>query len=576
MMWDRDLTATVGETLCTEKVRSFLFSLFAAAKIPTVVADGSGRLLYALPPDGYPAGSASTCRASGTGAGTRCPYWGSSCSPEESVITQEVRFQEQRVAEIRGCLAGVPDRGLARQSLKLAADWLQQRIQAEYDVDSLSSEILNKYEELNLLYELSEEMGAVFNTREICEIVLRKALNVIGAEKASILLVDPKLNALRVIASAGIPEDVAKGLVLGTDTGICGHVIRTGKPLLIEDLADFPGVLSPGPGEYRTESFLSVPLLLSPLKIKEKVIGVINLADKPSQGTYHAGDLKLLSAISSQAALSIYNSMLIRDLKENERIQKEMEIAGEVQRNLLPRHAPCLPGTELAGRCVSAMRVGGDYYDFFPAPEGGVGIVVADVSGHSIGAGIMMSITRGLLQSEAVRGRSPGQLLKDVNRLLFEDLSSSELFITMAFFSYDPTERRLLYANGGHNPALLLKQEEEEPLLLDGEGMAIGFLADVDFEEKSYDLSAGDLLVAYTDGLTEAESPEGEPFGMRRFIRYLRRLRERPATDILDGLYQAVWEHLGGQNPQHAQQDDITLVVLKVGEPDGTSAPAAG
>ena len=574
MRWDHELETAVVEILLSEDVRTFLQNLCVVARLPMALCDGRGQLLVLLSFNG-----------SGTGGGEE--LWQEAgtrdCSSaaatvfsrdEQSEAVQEVRFQDHRVAEIRGNLMGHPDLRMARQSLQLAAEWIRKRIQSVYDLNSLSNEVLNKYEELNLLYELSEEMAAVFNTQEICDIVLRKALNVIGAEKASILLLDPGLKALRVVASAGIPEKAVREVLIATDKGICGYVFRTGKPLLVEDLADLPEAFCPGEGEYRSDSFLSVPLLLSPLKVKERVIGIINLADKPSEGAYHAGDLKLLSAISSQAALAIYNSMLIRDLKENERIQKEMEIAGEVQRNLLPRHAPRIPGVELVGRCVSAKRVGGDYYDFFPAPEGGVGVVVADVSGHSIGSGIMMSITRGLLQSEALRSQSPGELLKNVNRLLFEDLSSSDLFITMAYFTFDPCTRRLCLASGGHNPAALLRQKGESPLLLDADGMAIGLLADVDFEERHWELSTGDLLVVYTDGLVEAADPGGVPFGTDRFLAYVQKVRDRPAAEILDGLYKAVWEHIGVRDPQNAQQDDITLVILKVAAEAKPASPA--
>jgi serine phosphatase RsbU (regulator of sigma subunit) len=366
------------------------------------------------------------------------------------------------------------------------------------------------------------------------------------------------------MASVGLPEELDDELEMGHEEGVCGYVFRTGKPLLVEDMADLPEDMPQGRGQYRTDSFLSVPLLMSPLKVKEKVIGLINLADKPAEKAYHAGDLKLLSAISAEAALSIYSSVLIRDLKENERIQKEMEIAETVQKNLLPREAPDITGVEFVGHCLPAKRVGGDYYDFFPDSEGNVGIVVADVSGHSIGSGIMMAITRGLLQSEAIRNKSPSQLLRDVNRILFNDLVSSELFITMAYFLYSPEKRWLSFVNGGHNPPLLLRAGSDEPELLDAEGMAIGFLPDVEFEEKGWELAPGDLLVAYTDGLVEAEDEQGVPFGMDRLMQYILQARHEPAEEILEGLLQASMEHIGGEDPQSAQQDDLTLVVLKV------------
>ena len=552
---------SLEEILGSEEVSGFLETLSALGRMPFVLHGPEGRALAAFSGNGFVCEAVLHSRKDGK-AGF-CPCEELRREYEEYGIVQEIRLQDWRLGEVRSCLKNQPDTVRARQSIQLAARWINDRINTEYNINSLSGEILNKYEELNLLYELSEEIASVFNTREICEIVLRKALNVIGAEKASILLWDPVRERLRVMASVGLPEQLEDELERGHEEGVCGYVFRTGKPLLVEDMADLPEDMSQGKGEYRTDSFLSVPLLMSPLKVKEKVIGLINLADKPSERAYHAGDLKLLSAISAEAALSIYSSILIRDLKENERIQKEMEIAETVQRNLLPREAPDIPGVEFAGHCVPAKRVGGDYFDFFPDSEGNVGILVADVSGHSISSGIMMAITRGLLQSEAIRNKSPSQLLRDVNRILFNDLVSSELFITMAYFLYSPESRWLSFVNGGHNPPVLLRAGSDEPELLDADGMAIGFLPDVEFEEKGWELAPGDLLVAYTDGLVEAENEQGTPFGMDRLLHYIRGARHEPAAEILEGLLEAAMEHIGGEDPQSAQQDDLTLVVLK-------------
>jgi sigma-B regulation protein RsbU (phosphoserine phosphatase) len=561
MMQDNSPGVSLEEILGSEEVSGFLETLSALVRMPFVLHGPEGRALATFSGNGFVCDAALPDRNHGK-TGT-CPCEARRREHEEYGLVQEIRLRDWRLGEIRSCLKNQPDTGRARQSIQLAAGWINDRINTEYNINSLSGEILNKYEELNLLYELSEEMASVFNTREICEIVLRKALNVIGAEKASILLWDPDSEGLRVMASVGLPEETGDDLEADYEEGVCGYVFRTGKPLLVDDLANLPEDISPGKGAYRTDSFLSVPLLISPLKVKEKVIGLINLADKPGERAYHAGDLKLVSAISSEAALSIYSSILIRDLKENERIQKEMEIAETVQRNLLPRKAPDIPGVEFAGHCVPAKKVGGDYFDFFPDPEGNVGIVVADVSGHSISSGIMMAITRGLLQSEAIQNKRPSRLLQDVNRILFNDLVSSELFITMAYFLYSPEGRRLAYANGGHNPPVLFRAGSDEPQLLDAEGMAIGFLPDVEFEEKGWELAPGDLLVAYTDGLVEAESGQGTPFGMERLIDCIKRDRHKPAAEILQGLLQAAWAHIGGEDPQDAQQDDMTLVVLK-------------
>ncbi|MGW8321561.1 MAG: PP2C family protein-serine/threonine phosphatase, partial [Thermodesulfobacteriota bacterium] len=503
--------------LGSEEVFGFLESLSALSRMPFVLYGPEGRALATFSGNCFVCDVAMLDRNGGKAGNCSCEA--RRREYEEYGLVQEIRLQDWRLGEIRSCLKNQPDTGRARQHIQLAAGWINDRINAEYNINSLSGEILNKYEELNLLYELSEEMASVFDTREICEIVLRKALNVIGAERASILLWDPDREGLRVMASVGLPEETGDdGLEADFDEGVCGYVFRTGKPLLVDDLANLPEDILPGKGAYRTDSFVSVPLLISPLKVKERVIGLINLADKPGERGYHAGDLKLVSAISAEAALSIYSSILIRDLKENERIQKEMEIAETVQRNLLPRKAPDIPGVEFAGQCVPAKKVGGDYFDFFPDPEGNVGIVVADVSGHSISSGIMMAITRGLLQSEAIQNKRPSSLLRDVNRILFNDLVSSELFITMAYFLYSPVRRRLTYANGGHNPPYIKHKDGSIEILDQQHGPLVGPVPGLTYGEDITRLSTGDMLFLFTDGVTEAMDPDQNQFSDQRLM----------------------------------------------------------
>jgi len=562
-MWESDtIDCSLEKVLFQDEVREHLNRLSGMGNIPLQVFDENGLLQATFPedrenvPSEDPTGEKQD--PADTSRGGETPY------QSEEVLVREISFRETIVGKITGSPPPHADPVQTEKILHLASDWIQEKMAAENNTNSLSAEILNNYEELNLLYEISEEIVSVFDPHEVCEIILRKALSVIGADKASIFLWDPGQKKLRMMASVGLPETVADDLCVDANSGICGYVFKTGKPLFVEEMEALPGELIPGNGAYQTESFLSVPMLVSPMKVKEKIIGVINLADKPARRPYHAGDLKLLSAISSQAALSVHNSLLIEDLKENERFLKEMEIAEAVQSNLIPREAPTVPGIQLAGRCIPAKEVGGDYFDYFLCPDQRVGLVVADVSGHSISSGIMMAVTRGLLKSEELHKQNPGKVLLEVNRSLFSDLVSSELFITMVYVSYDPATRTLAFANGGHNPSILLRAGRDEAELLDADGMGIGFMDDVEFEEKNYQLAPGDVLVLYTDGVVEADNSEKEQFGMERFLDLVKRLRDRSCEEILDGIYKAVMSHLGGADPQNRQQDDITLVVLKV------------
>jgi len=469
----------------------------------------------------------------------------------------------------------------AGQTVALLGDLISQRATDGFELDSLSAEILDKYEEINLLYEVSGALGAIFDTKRICELVLEKAVQVIGVRKASVMLLDQGKEVLRIASGVGIPQ--AASLTVRLGEGISGRVAQTGKPLLLDDIDDLPSDWR-GKGrdydtksfvsipvvwstqeaegevtEHKTKAFISVPLVYSTQRAEEKVLGVINMADKRSGQTFTSGDLKLLTAIGTQAAIAIYNSQLVEELKEAERMKREMEIAQRIQMSLLPEKPPQVEGLELAGRCVPASAVGGDYYDFFPG-DGQVSFLVADVSGHSVGSALMMAITRNVLRSEIARGKSPAEVLASTNTAMYEDLSQAELFITAFYASFDQETQALTYSNGGHNLPFVWRACESKYTFLDTDGMLIGVLNDVFYEERTMELQPGDVLVLYTDGVTEAKNEGGEQFGEERLYRVVEEKGHLPTQELLDEIYRRVRQFSGGL----AQRDDITVVIMKV------------
>jgi len=491
-----------------------------------------------------------------------CAYRvGQTCAP--------IEVYGKRLGLVVGC------RGQAAQAITLLSGIISRWAKEELELNSLSEEILDKYEEINLLYEIGEALGAVFDTEQICRLVLEKAVQVIAVQKASVMLLDEAAGVLRIAAAVGIPQPDSVAVRLGE--GISGRVAQSGKPLLVDNIDDLPdrregtrsyeaqslGSVSPlaeeRAPEYRTKSLLSVPLVCSPQQGAEKVLGVINMADKQSGQAFTSEDLKLLTAIAGQAAIAIYNSQLVEELKKAERVKKEMEIARRIQMSLLPEKPPRVEGLELAGRCVPAGEVGGDYYDFFAA-DGKVGLLVADVSGHGVGSALMMAITRGVLRSEIARARSPAEALASTNAAMYEDLSQAELFITAFYASYDKKTRTLAYANGGHNLPFVWRVREGQRTLLNAEGMLIGVLKDVSYEERTFQLQPGDVLVFYTDGVTEAMNEQGEPFGEERLYRLVQEKGHLSAPALLDEICRRVRQFSGGV----AQHDDITIVIMKV------------
>jgi PAS domain S-box-containing protein len=246
-------------------------------------------------------------------------------------------------------------------------------------------------------------------------------------------------------------------------------------------------------------------------------------------------------------------------LLENSRMLRDMELARQIQLSLLPASPPELTGVLLAGCCVPATHVGGDYYDYYLREDGLVDLVIADVSGHSIGAALMMVEFRSLLRSRVHSFSSTGDMLAFLNDMLYEDLNRSGLFITLFFIKYDPLSRTLSYSSAGHVLPLLVRLDGQCHEL-DAEGLILGVRKGVEFEEKQFRMQAGDVLVLHTDGIIESENSAGELFGADRLGAIVQSRRSEPPQAIIDAVLQEA-SIFRGTTPQ---EDDVTMIVMKV------------
>ncbi|MEN8259565.1 MAG: SpoIIE family protein phosphatase, partial [Pseudomonadota bacterium] len=257
----------------------------------------------------------------------------------------------------------------------------------------------------------------------------------------------------------------------------------------------------------------------------------------------------------------------ITRLRRAEEERHEMEIAKQIQLSLLPRAPLKLDGALLAGCCLPATEVGGGYCDYCCRQKAG-DIVIADVSGHSVGAALVMAETRSTLKAEALwkpkaesaAAPGAGEVLRALNVLLYEDLNRADLFITMFYMKYHIDTRQLFYASAGHNRPLLLCDGEDICRDLDVDGLILGVKKEVQFEEKSLFLKKGDVVLLYTDGIPEAENKAGEFFGIPRLKELFVAHRDTSPQDIIDVVIKALREFC--QSPTF--RDDISMVVLKI------------
>jgi sigma-B regulation protein RsbU (phosphoserine phosphatase) len=237
-----------------------------------------------------------------------------------------------------------------------------------------------------------------------------------------------------------------------------------------------------------------------------------------------------------------------------------MELARQIQRSLLPTHIPEKLRGYIAATCIPATHVGGDYYDYtMPTPHD-ITLFIADVSGHNVAAARIMVETRGCFRIFSSSRTGTADTLALMNRQLFQDLSVSELFITAFYAKYDMQRRVLTYSNAGHNRPIVVRGDGSEVIELDAEGLILGIREKVEFEQKEMGLSGGDLVILYTDGITEAENEAGEQFGVDRLRELIRSLVHEEPGRIIERVITEVYLHVG----KKTVEDDISLVVLRI------------
>lgn len=323
----------------------------------------------------------------------------------------------------------------------------------------------------------------------------------------------------------------------------------------------------------------TIRLYSTPILVKNEERGRLYVFSEDTQYIWTQTRRKLLQLVADQTAVAIANSELASELRSKERQDRELEIASEIQERLLPRQCPQIAGVELAARCQTANRVGGDYYDFIPTNYDQLrhdnwqdmdstkvvpwSIVIGDVMGKGVPAGLIMTMTRGMLRAEVLNRHSPAQILQHLNRVMYADLDNSHRFVTLFYSEYDPQTRLLSYSNAAHNPPLLWRSQNQSLEPLDTEGALIGLDILSDYEDAQVLLQLGDVLLYYTDGLTDAVNGNGDRFDEKNLRRIYQEacLQYYHPEEILDYIFTQVQQFIGSGNNH---QDDMTLVVMRV------------
>jgi phosphoserine phosphatase RsbU/P len=410
-----------------------------------------------------------------------------------------------------------------------------------------------------LLGELSEQVRRVTDKHALFEIILQRISEVLHVSQISILLRGS--NVFHLQQALGI--DFGGPVALREDSVTIQNLARTNQPATVYRDRPEEWFEDAGIEERAVLREINAELLL-PMSGRADLLGLIALGPKKSEEPYTPTDLRMLQSVAVQTGLTLEVAELVRTLADQaahrERMNREIEIAREVQQRLFPQNIPCIPGVDLAGRCRPALEVGGDYYDLIEMEAGHLGFAIGDVSGKGISAALIMASLRASLRGLILD--DPGDLarmMQKVSHLVYE-ASSSSRYATFFFATLNPRTREFRYVNAGHNPPVLVKQASGTLLRLEDGGPVVGMLPFAVYEAQSVTLEPGDLLVAYTDGISEAMTAADEEWGETRMLAAVPPQSSASALEVLNGIFLAADAFTAGAE----QHDDMTLLVMRV------------
>ena len=410
---------------------------------------------------------------------------------------------------------------------------------------------------LALLYHLSQTFNSSLDLDEVLNRVMDEVIVVTHAERGFVMLHDAQ-GELIFRAARGMDQNTIREPVFQVSLSIVHSVARDGQPVLTSDAQ-----LDPRFSMRQSVKILGLrSILCVPLRVKERSLGVLYVDNRIQAGLFTEGDLELLTAIASSAAIAIENARLYQLAVEQGRLERELQMARQVQASLLPAETPKMAGWEFVSRWLPARQVAGDYYDFIPGEGGLLGLVVADVSDKGMPAAVFMALTRSIVRASMDRTASPAEGIGRANRLLCAD-STSNMFVTLFYAQLQPDSNQIAYVNAGHNPPLFYqhrpRSEAGSLIRLGRTGMALGVDSEQIYKQFSLKFSPGDLLVMYTDGVTDALDEQGNEFGIERLERLILAKRNASAAVIVADLQMALEEFVGAA----ALFDDITLLAVK-------------
>jgi phosphoserine phosphatase RsbU/P len=465
------------------------------------------------------------------------------------------------IGEVEGFwleVGGLPDAALGPAAARIAP-LVGALVDADRQRAFLAEELTSRYEEIDLLYAISEILGQTVRLEEATQTIAREVSTVVGARRASIMVYDEAAGVLRTVAARGFGLEGLTPVSVDDECSVAARVYRERRVLAYDPSAPDGAAADCGDIRgYKGHAFLSVPICYGAPGSPLRCVGVINLTDRLGGDRFTLSDRKLVTAIANQIGAAVENARLVeRDLLQ-QRLRRELELAHDLQLKLLPSPAVLQGDAEVAARCYPADSVGGDFYTFSRLGRGRVGVMLGDVASHGFSAALVMALVMSAAGIHAAASITPDETLGALLESLGPELASTEMYFSVFYGVLDPLTGRLSYANAGHPYAFRIPRFGD-PERLEATAPPLGLAVPGSIQRRQVPWTIRhDLLVLWTDGLVDARNEAGEPFGESRLLAEVCAHRTESPEAIVRTVL-ATAEAFGA-----IPVDDRTLLVLRI------------
>lgn len=405
--------------------------------------------------------------------------------------------------------------------------------------------------ELSILNDIATTITSTQQLEELVDMIVKKCVKHLKVEQGAVMLLDEEDKEKPFHTMIRQQDSKSNILPYRLDNQLTGWMLKNQAPLLTNDLKNDERFKAVMEQDTPINSLLSVPLLL-----KGKMIGILTVFNKHPDTGFTADDQRLLAIIAAQSAHIIENARLYNEEQKLLMMREEMRLARETQLNLLPKDIPSIPGYTVFAKTISAKEVGGDYYDIIKIDDNNIAFCLGDVTGKGMSAAMLMANIQATLRAQIINGCSCTESLYHSNNLLCSSTEPAK-FVTLFLGILNTKSNEVCYSNAGHDPPLFFSDTNINQL--DAGGLLLGSFADSPYEQEKLVMNPGDLLVLYSDGITEAMNEEDQEFGEEELLGIIKNNKDTEPDILIEEIISTVKEH-SGSSPQ---SDDMTLMMIK-------------